>query len=404
MSWYKTGTVAINNGSTTVTGSGTAWVDNVDVGEGILLPDGRTYEIVGVASNTSLTIGRAYLGSNSSGGAYEIQPFRGRIAGLTARASELLDSFQAVRDGIGAGLMAGGTVTSPGLRFSSDQDTGFYSLGSNQFGVATGGQPSAFFNSDGSLFVRPRASGSRSKAMEIGRWADGGGNVYGLDVQDSDGTSAAWMKAGRFGGDFFWAHESGTGEILAVRFGLRTNDHFIDLYGPNSDNTLKTRISGTGNSFFGTPVLPQSDNSVPLGSAASRWSIIYAASGSINTSDEREKTWRGALDATELRAAKRIIAELGIYQWNDAIAEKGANKARLHFGIRAQRVFAILGDEGLDWSRYAWCCYDEWDENPLSAAGNRYGIRPDQLTLWLIAAQAEIQADLEARIAALEAA
>ena len=37
MSWYKTGTVAINNGSTTVTGVGTEWVDNVDVGEGILL-------------------------------------------------------------------------------------------------------------------------------------------------------------------------------------------------------------------------------------------------------------------------------------------------------------------------------------------------------------------------------
>lgn len=127
MSWYKTGTVAINNGSTTVTGTGTAWVDNADVGEGILLPDGRTYEITGVVSNTLLTIGRAYLGSNTSGQAYEIQPFRGRIAGLTARADNLLNSFQAVRDGIGAGLFPDGSAATPAFRFTNDQDTGIRS-------------------------------------------------------------------------------------------------------------------------------------------------------------------------------------------------------------------------------------------------------------------------------------
>ena len=152
-----------------------------------------------------------------------------------------------------------------------------------------------------------------------------------------------------------------------------------------------------------------------------------------------------------MRAAQRIIGELGSYQWLHAIADKGEDGARIHFGVRAQKAAAIFTDEGLDPGRYAWFCYDEWDEEtePVMGtrtvektrtvtrqetdpetgetveieaeetyeeeetydtgdtrvtleAGDRYGIRPDQLAFWLIAAQAKRQDDLEARIAAIE--
>jgi hypothetical protein len=113
-----------------------------------------------------------------------------------------------------------------------------------------------------------------------------------------------------------------------------------------------------------------------------------------------------------MAAAKRIAAELGFYQWNDAVAEKGEDGARLHFGVRAQAVWAIMADEGLadpvgigadPTSRHAFLCWDRWAEERdaegriVRAAGERFGIRPDQLALFLIAAQ-------EARLAALEAA
>lgn len=177
-------------------------------------------------------------------------------------------------------------------------------------------------------------------------------------------------------------------------------------------------ISATGN------IYPITDNSYSLGAASNRATIIYAATGTINTSDEREKTWRGAPNAAELSAARRIAAQLGFYQWNDAITEKGEDGARLHFGVRAQAVWAIMADEGLidpivegeaPSSRYAFLCHDAWDaveavpeqrdeeDNiivnavPAREAGDRFGIRPDQLALFLIAAQ-------EARLAALEAA
>lgn len=170
--------------------------------------------------------------------------------------------------------------------------------------------------------------------------------------------------------------------------------------------------------------LPGFDNSRNIGSGAKRIKDIFLVNSPTITSDESEKTWRSAPTAAELAAARRIIAELGFFQWNDAIADKGAEGARYHFGVRAQAVWAIMADEGLidpivegvtPSSSYAFLCYDEFpaveaaaeerdDEGNITVAavearpaGNRFGIRPDQLTLFLIAAQ-------EARIAALEAA
>src|SRR3546814_786904 len=159
----------------------------------------------------------------------------------------------------------------------------------------------------------------------------------------------------------------------------------------------------------GGTLQPGADNGQTLGSGPFRWSVVYAGTGTINTSDAREKRWRGAAIEAELRAACRIIGELGFFQWNDAIAVKGEDGARIHFGARAQAVWAIMAGEGLiepitdgaaPSSRYAFLCHDEWDEEAGGEgrlAGDRFGIRTDQLALFLIAAQ-------EARLAVLEAA
>lgn len=173
-----------------------------------------------------------------------------------------------------------------------------------------------------------------------------------------------------------------------------------------ADGVMLVRLTSSG------VLQPGSDNMQALAAASFRFTTAYLGSNPIVTSDMREKTWRGAASAAELAAAKRIAAELGFYQWNDAVAEKGAEGARLHFGVRAQAVWAIMADEGLadpldagadPSSRHAFLCWDRWAEERdadgqlVRAAGERFGIRPDQLALFLIAAQ-------EARLAALEAA
>lgn len=181
-------------------------------------------------------------------------------------------------------------------------------------------------------------------------------------------------------------------------------------YAGNSVGPTGGHIFATGNTARWQLVTaghfqPAVDNVLSLGGAGNRTTVVYAATGTINTSDAREKAWRGAANAAELRAGRRIIAELGFYQWNDAIAAKSVDDARYHFGVRAQRVWEIMADEDLidaidaegrpGATPYAFLCWDAWEAG--DEAGDRFGIRPDQLTLFLIAAQ-------EARLAALEAA
>lgn len=62
MAWYKTGRVTVTNGSTAVTATGAKFASNVRVGDGFRAPDGRWYEVVNIASETTLGIYPAYIG------------------------------------------------------------------------------------------------------------------------------------------------------------------------------------------------------------------------------------------------------------------------------------------------------------------------------------------------------
>lgn len=214
---------------------------------------------------------------------------------------------------------------------------------------------------------------------------------------------------------------------------------------------------------------PAVDNTYSICGAGNRASVVYAATGTINTSDGRGKRFRPgtALTDDDLRAGRRIGAELGWYQWIEEIDRKGEDVARWHFGASAQAVASILMDEGIEQVqnidlpadqfvpedqrpsfRTAFLCFDTWEDvwedeyedvtvtdrvlvgetvsailgadgQPIrepvfedrerterratgnkvlvTPAGNRFGLRVDQLALFLLAAQ-------EQRLAALEAA
>src|ERR1700748_1672849 len=91
--WYKTGTIAIANGSPNLVGSGTAWLSNAQQGQGVLLPDGKTYEITAIASEGAMTVAPNYSGATVvSGGAYAIQPFQGFAQSAAIALTNLLSA------------------------------------------------------------------------------------------------------------------------------------------------------------------------------------------------------------------------------------------------------------------------------------------------------------------------
>jgi hypothetical protein len=294
--------------------------------------------------------------------------------------------------------------------------------------------------------------GSATVRFSVPAQYDGTNQIF--NVYNSSKNDAAWSGLDVWlGGDrFLTADTSGTpGEV--VRLGARATGASGTAFGHavqiGSDLKLFVQAAEIQ---LGATARYMVDNSYSFGTAAYRATTIYATTGSIQTCDETEKQWIGAMSDAELRAGRRILKELGHFQWLDSIAVKGEDAARIHFGPRAQRVFAIMEEEGLDWRRYGWCCHDSWDaeaeetepvmafverERPVTVyeptgvddegdpiyrqvevmepylaeeptgevniirparpAGERYGIRSDQLALFLIAVN-------DARLEALEAA
>lgn len=147
----------------------------------------------------------------------------------------------------------------------------------------------------------------------------------------------------------------------------------------------------------GAQVIPSLDNAVSNGNASFRWSVIFAGTGTINTSDQREKQQVRALSAAERAVAVRLKGLLRAFKFNDAVDKKG-NSARIHFGIIAQDVKAAFEVEGLLAENYAVLCYDQWEAQPAQLnedgsilipaveAGDRYGVRYEELLAFIISA------------------
>jgi len=163
----------------------------------------------------------------------------------------------------------------------------------------------------------------------------------------------------------------------------------ISMYAQDANQYIIT----TGACVFlpNTPnVFPNADNSVTLGKASNRWSTVYAGTGTINTSDDREKTYLDIKDV-EKDVALDLKANMKKFKLNDAVEAKG-DSARIHFGASAQTVKSIFEKHNLVAEDYAILCYDEWEEEKdedgkiVVKAGNRYGLRYEELLSFIIGA------------------
>jgi hypothetical protein len=161
------------------------------------------------------------------------------------------------------------------------------------------------------------------------------------------------------------------------------------------------------------PTRPGTDNNRSLGTATFRWSEVFAGNGTINTSDAREKQQIRELSDVERVVALRCKQLIRAFKFNDAVEEKG-DGARTHFGVIAQEVKSAFEQEGLDPFAYGILCLDAWDQQSeavtkkiitidengketiehqltdeikiVREAGERYGIRYEQLLIFIISA------------------
>jgi len=151
-------------------------------------------------------------------------------------------------------------------------------------------------------------------------------------------------------------------------------------------------VLASGGTFPGTSIFagdsntwrPTTDNVRALGTASFRYTVVYATTGTINTSDASQKQQVRELSDAEQRTAQRVKRLIRAFKWNDAVEEKN-EAARIHFGVIAQDVQEAFAAEGLDASKYGLFCSDTWT-NSDGSSQTRLGVRYSELLAFVIAA------------------
>ena len=140
---------------------------------------------------------------------------------------------------------------------------------------------------------------------------------------------------------------------------LTATDTVLELIaGPTRDVVMYSGTTELGR-FGQAGIRPGSDNALSSGTASFRYSVVYAGTGAINTSDETTKQQIGHIPDTWLDAWGDV--EWVRFKFNDAVADKG-DDARWHVGLIAQRVRDVFANHDIDAFQIGLLCWDEWDE------------------------------------------
>lgn len=305
------------------------------------------------------------------------------------------------------------------------------------------------------LFSGTRFEGKTGAIMQIDAASQDNGFIFctisASNAISDSGTRTSWIGGKSSAYDFLFGYTLSPNDQYAKIGDLNSpstmwsqiNGKKLNLYGDYSAINLKTNFADANNSFSCTTTgfmqwgsgsaapdcsiyrqtpnvfrttgrwEPATDNTLSSASASQRWSVVFSATGTINTSDAREKKQIRDVLESERAVAVQLKSMIRAFKWNDAVEQKG-DDARIHFGVIAQEVKAAFEAEGLNAMKYGVLCYDEWDDEfePVMAireikgadgdvvteeydtgekrlvrsAGNRYGVRHDQLFALIISA------------------
>jgi len=197
---------------------------------------------------------------------------------------------------------------------------------------------------------------------------------------------------------------TGTSSLVGFRASQNWTDSAqgsqIDLETtPNGSTTRvgRVRVTNAGH------LVPIVDNSYSCGESGARWNVVYAASGTINTSDARDK-----VDVEDLSLGLDFVNSLRpiTHKWRvghnvpvpdvDSSPDHEGNLpvkivavpgSRRHAGLLAQDVRAALCERGIDLGM--------WTLDDATDSDSRQGLRYDQLIPVLIKAVQELSARLQ---------
>jgi hypothetical protein len=228
-------------------------------------------------------------------------------------------------------------------------------------------------------------------AAMVVRWSYDGvppGYIAGSSRGASVGDYVA-LTSGDTLGAMMFAGASGTRLMIPAQVSAAAMGTFSDSSTPTSLQ-FWTTPSGAVNPIRRLEIqpngdlFPYADNLYSLGGASNRWTVVHAATGTINTSDANEKQQVEELSDLERQVAVTLKSLVRRFKFNDAVQTKGED-ARYHIGVIAQDVEAAFSAAGLSAADYGILCKDTWTD----ADGNeqsRMGVRYEELFAFILAA------------------
>lgn len=220
-------------------------------------------------------------------------------------------------------------------------------------------------------------------------WNEAGGRITlnGGDVYADGFIDSKWLKTHyteNSEGQFWDSYDYGN-----ARLRLNIYNHYRGEYG--CEYHFIKHADGT-NSFR-----PGSDGAANLGTSNCRWSTVYSTSGSVSTSDMKQKD---VINDYDFKARDFIMGLKPIaYRLN----AKGANGKRIHMGFGAQPVYKLINNLELgDLSLVeAWKIRENSDiEEPyygekMDDKYLRWGMKYEELLAPLVALVQEQQIKIE---------
>lgn len=211
-------------------------------------------------------------------------------------------------------------------------------------------------DSGSTVVVRTGQTGSLTDRLAV----EAGGNV-GIGLGGVAASGRLHVSGGNsyFDGERIFIGGGANNAVINGNFSVQINFDADNNHAGEEFSVGHNQTGAGGTKLFvvdPTASRPGADNALNLGNASYRWATVYAGTGTINTSDARQKIQRGGLTDAELRAWERV--QWLIYQWRDAVESKG-DAARLHAGTIAQDIATAFAAEGLDAAHYGLWCEDE---------------------------------------------
>lgn len=260
----------------------------------------------------------------------------------------------------GVALGPNGSVGAPTWSFSGDSDTGAYRSSTNNYAIAAGGSVAAVF----SAFSTKISSGD----LRVG-------SASQLNL-DGSGTHPT-ITAANAGGDLYLKNATAGREVYIT--GADAGSVERNLFFGNPDDysqmyhngTWRVRADSTGGITNGS-IEPITDNLHDVGAPTFRWDDVRATNGTIQTSDRNEK-----MDIATIGLGSEFIDALNpvVYRW------RNGKSGRLHNGLIAQDVEAVLQKFGIPTSDFAGFIRDQLKERDGTPVTDENGVQVERLGL-----------------------